>query len=85
MLRIKKDVDLKELEKFGFTINIALIEQELDDSNSYYTVAYFTGFFPQIEIRKDRKIYVFGTSKEALYEETEFVLFDLINAGLVEK
>lgn len=67
MLRIKKDVDLKELEKFGF---------EKDEEEQYMI--------------KDLDIFVDTEEKELVLDfgfnnENIMVLYDLIQAGLVEK
>ena len=67
MLRIKKDVDLKESEKFGF---------EKDEEEQYMI--------------KDLDIFVDTEEKELVLDfgfnnENIMVLYDLIQAGLVEK
>lgn len=63
MLKIKPDVDLKELEKFGF-------ELEIDDFNGEKLV---TEGLTIWDIDRE----VWGTNLD--------LLFDLIQAGLVEK
>ena len=70
MLKIKDNVDLKELEKFGFTHGI----------NNCYTkdINYSVTCFVNID---DRHIW-FGCSEVIGWLS---VLFDLIQAGLVEK
>lgn len=72
MLRIKKDVDLKELEKFEFT------ESKL--SNWCYTkdVDYRTTCF----IDENYRHIFFGVDDICSNLD---ILFDLIQAGLVEK
>jgi len=70
MLKIKDNVDLKELEKFY-----------LKDKGYCYIMASYCGIEAQayLMIDKDtRKITMYGNG----YEEE---LFDLIQAGLVEK
>jgi hypothetical protein len=71
MLKIKDNVDLKELERFGF-----------NQSNYMFDGAYFkyrntSGY--EMLVFKNRQIYV---NNSLGGEET---LFDLIQAGLVEK
>ena len=76
MLRIKKEVDLKELEKFGF-------KYVYNDFNDY--VAYQKGeLFDQFMCvePKDRILKIY-TSDDCGIDEN--VLFDLIKADLVEK
>jgi hypothetical protein len=75
MLRIKKDVDLKELEKFGFKYN------KRDDK--FYLKNKFN--FSIAEILPDnwqgeRNIGIYDTSTLAID-----ILYDLIQANLVEK
>ena len=70
MLRIKPDVDLKELEKFGFIFcEYELYHLSFDEYNY---------------------INVYEYSREITFvclndERTKNLLFDLIQAGLVEK
>lgn len=75
MLKIKENIDLKELEKFGFE----------KDGECYYcdlrpykktNYSYIT-----IENRKINSSYVEADD----IEKTLNILFDLIQAGLVEK
>ena len=78
MLKIKDDVDLKELEKFGFE----------EDELQYFYYG-FTEPNPNSEIR----IYVNIETKEISTGFDSYVspyrihdkIFDLIKAGLVEK
>lgn len=90
MLKIKDDVDLKELEKFGFEENTLLrtenekyfILKQITENCLYYVDIFF------IVNTTSRKLR-FETSAYAIqdYEAEDFanVLFDLIQAGLVEK
>ena len=76
MLKIKDNVDLKELEKFGFEIKDGCYQYRLDDE--------FTCM-----VLKNRWICI-DYCDFVNYENTNFVrnldiLFDLIQAGLVEK
>ena len=70
MLKIKDNVDLKELEKFGFVKN----------NNSYnYN---WKGFIVMFVYEQDKRIYKYLDG----YSDPDYdVLFDLISAGLVEK
>lgn len=79
MLKIKDNVSLEELEKFGF-------EAALDDNQtkvSYHLVNPQTA----ICVYLDRTFKIFFTPRLSYYVNgSEFeVLFDLIQAGLVEK
>lgn len=71
MLKIKDNVDLKELEKFGF---------EKGNKYDWEDYIYDEDFYI-----KDRQIVIesewYGYSLDRLTE----ILFDLIQAGLVEK
>ena len=73
MLKIRDDVDLKELEKFGFKIanepneDVVYIKYDSDDVIYFYNDG--TMYF---EIKEYN-------------EEIVSTLFDLIQAGLVEK
>ena len=76
MLKIKDDVDLKELEKFGFEV-----AQTLEGK----TTELYDGKYTYIELYDDidgiwdtREIYVTGSA----YLDT---IYDLIQSGLVEK
>lgn len=77
MLKIKDDVDLEELEKFGFSTNrynpLSYVKKvylcnEDDDKNFYHID------------KKSRKIEL-----TRLDGELDDTLYDLITAGLVEK
>lgn len=80
MLKIKDDVDLKELENFGFTY---------DSSYSYFS--YYSKFLGG----KEWKLFISCTSRLiTLSADLEIgcdntsdfdVIYDLISAGLVEK
>lgn len=72
MLKIKDDVDLKELEKFGFV-----------DNNCYCTLY---GDYADLFVDKEGGR-IFIEEDTCSYEKTDVldVLFDLIQAGLVEK
>ena len=85
MLKIKDSVDLKKLEKFGFEINFVtgVYKKEL---KSNYMDNYY------IEVQKSRRIIIetrikdeyIGNLKSTNTDELD-VIYDLIQAGLVEK
>lgn len=82
MLKIKDNVDLKELEKFGFT--------DKDEEFVEYTYEEKGSFTIGIRISKyNREINYTTRSWDGLWEEQadtlNVKLFDLIQAGLVEK
>ena len=77
MLKIKDGVDLSELEKFGFTYN---------ESNGTYVLEYFD-VFKQI---KRYSLYISANKRSIesfvfIYYREMYILYDLIQAGLVEK
>ena len=72
MLKIKDNVDLKELEKFGFDCQD---EDYLWNEEANISIDLFNDL---------RKIYVYGTDSEEEYQDLN-VLYDLIKANLVEK
>ena len=81
MLKIKDNVDLKELEKFGFEK-----DEYKEDVEMVYNYEEFRT--EEIRIYKNKEISIY--IDDELYccaIDTEFleVLFDLIQAGLVEK
>ena len=80
MLKIKDNVDLKELEKFGF-------EKYLDDEGYVLDFAtYVDGKeYSYIEVTKGKKISCLDYVELEHYQQAVEVLFDLIQAGLVEK
>ena len=70
MLKIKDNVDLKELEKFGF---------EFRENNGKWL--WFSNLFEHIFVCSwNREI-----SIESINGKASSILFDLIQAGLVEK
>ena len=77
-LRIKDNIDLKELEKFGFH------KANYKNKQIIYTT-YKEGDISHFYMYKDRELY-FETDKDNQIEEYQTdTLFDLIKAGLVEK
>lgn len=72
MLKIKDNIDLKELEKFGF----------IHDNFGFYAIRINLLYGEQrlYVDEEDRTISIVGAGEELLVN-----LFDLIQAGLVEK
>ena len=79
MLKIKNNVDLKELEKFGFKKY-----RSIEDGEMYYCIC-------DLFIGKDRRILQddgINPCKSIDYQLSErevYIIYDLIQAGLVEK
>lgn len=77
MLKIKDDVDLKELEKFGF-------ELILKDSTEYYRKRIDASYDDiYIKVQPISKKILIDTVRTYISELD--ILYDLIQAGLVEK
>lgn len=70
MLKIKNNVDLKELEKFGFKDDIGFLQKDMN-----YITYYINKDIRAIEM------WIFE-NEEVVLDNT---LYDLIKAGLVEK
>ena len=80
MLKIKDNVDLKELEKFGFKF---VKVKRVDEFDYYYEIEQSDETLTVFV--KDKSIWT-CSNNFAGYTDTIFdVLFDLIQAGLVEK
>lgn len=77
MLKIKDNVDLKELEKFGLEYYEPFKRYEHD-----YASRYSLGI--KIDI-KDRLIEISGGEFEDYDDNTTNILYDLIQADIVEK
>ena len=75
MLKIKDNVDLKELEKFGFKY------EERSAFNSFYT---HRGLITINVGGDDREFYILGTGTYECDPDALDVIFALIQAGLVE-
>ena len=82
MLKIKDNVDLKELEKFGF------VSGGLDYAYKTYEDSNYANI--RFRIMSDRSIYL--VDDEDIYNggnknvfDMQSLLYDLIQAGLVEK
>lgn len=78
MLRIKDNVDLKELEKYGFVEKKVKQTATLEEKNIGYELEVDGDF---IFVGQDRKILILIN----YHSKIEDVLYDLIKAGLVEK
>lgn len=97
MLKIKDNVDLKELEKFGFrehkqdNKDVCISKWtrrwiEADTIDGYSCGSSGWEFYPAIEVYKDRTLRVYiEDSWCGGYTRHLNILFDLIQAGLVEK
>lgn len=81
MLKIKDNVDLKELEKFGFKPNPHVRHNEL-------AANFYEHGWEKIAVMDNRHIYFETEAKyygAIVEDEAVVTLFDLIQAGLVEK
>jgi len=104
MLKIKENVDLKELEKFGFKKEVekhATYKYECKNGEEDYfteTLYRYDDGINTIEIvekrensdwkhlNQERELYVFESDYDCGVSESMLsVLYDLIQAGLVEK
>lgn len=74
MLKIKDDVDLKELEKFGFISKCGVIYKPKEGERDVI----------QIEVDPETRILSYPGFSD-LFHTREDTTFDLIQAGLVEK
>ena len=87
MLKIKSNVDLKELEKFGFEKVDVCYEYRLNnhDANDYSDEVYVVVYSQDFRKYKERELYLYveDVPTDELFELD--VLFDLIQSGLVEK
>ena len=81
MLKIKDDVDLKELEKFGFKFNVGyediITVYDCGDNRTY------------LGIDINRTIFInsglYGDCPTNFFEKQLVILYDLIKADLIEK
>ncbi len=78
MLKIKDNVDLKELEKFGF---------EIDFFYNYYLNE--NGNIIKIDRERDNRIFIYAENEfehlETVTTPLHNVIYDLIKADMVEK
>lgn len=79
MLKIKDSVDLNELEKFGFKK-----AKTTNGFTYYYPIAWNYGLYVELTVNIDKTISL-DVNYEDFYTENIDILFDLIQAGLVEK
>ena len=80
MLKIKDNVDLKELEKFGFELDECLsdkFETVFSVRNGYQKLCFFK--------EKDRMLYLYEPFNSNVFLLRSDILYDLIKADLVEK
>lgn len=79
MLRIKKDIDLKELEKKGFKK-----AKSTGGYIYYYPIIWDYGLYVEIVVEVDRTI-TLDVNYGDYYIEDLNILYDIITAGYVEK
>ena len=95
MLKIKDNVDLKELEKFGFykmnesymnpygyELKVEEPEDESNWSESGFGMIEVDEF--DVDLKKDRTLHLYTTTDDEVWWDID-VIYDLIKAGLVEK
>lgn len=81
MLKIKDNVDLKELEKFGFRKELHVYQIDLQEE----WVTYMSNIISSVYIKiPDRIIRISNHFKPVEIIKID-VIYDLIQAGLVEK
>lgn len=83
MLKIKDEVDLKELEKFGFRKSGGIYQIDLKTlfPNKYEPLGSIISY---IYIRKDDRIIRFSTHETIEIQKLD-IIYDLIQANIVEK
>lgn len=79
MLKIKDNVDLKQLEKFGFKKT-----KSTGGDIYYYPIAWNYGLYIEVAVNVDRTISL-DVNYEDFSSEDIDIFYDLIQAGLVEK
>lgn len=89
MLRIKDNLDLKELEKFGFKLDECglyykkeFIAKCFDEKENHHMLIYVSKRYIALEIMNNDYTYSSFDDELGGIEDT---LYDLIQAGLVEK
>ena len=99
MLKVKDNVDLKELEKFGFKYVQELMHPQDTENRQYFETRYVIDFGNTtceiVESRtlsvwhfpnKIREIYFYPNDYELFMGKDELnLIYDLIQAGLIEK
>lgn len=78
MLKIKDNVDLKELERFGFEVEEKGLYSVRIPIDRTYSADFIKVLYKHISV-------LMTGEAGFLYDETLHLLFDLIQAGLVEK
>ena len=89
MLKIKDNVDLKELEKFGFEKdlkgNYTLSIDDKETNKRLFGIETMFDFIFLTVWKNSRNLQVEFQDMEDYYAMNMNVIFDLIDAGLVEK
>lgn len=90
MLKIKDNVELKELEKYGFKFykNFYYDDDGITKLDCYLFDCYDNRTYVQVFVKtKEVALHsgVFGDGPEYFFDTQLDVLYDLIQAGLVEK
>lgn len=84
MFKIKDDVDLKELKKYGFKYTGNYNRGDIYERGMYITVNGVN--LDGIKVGESREIgYIFPYIKNIKYPDIEIFIKDLMQAGLVEK
>ena len=81
MLKIKDNIDLKELEKFGFRTSGGVYQKDLEEEKSSSLI---TRIYMCIYLNRIDRIIRFASNYEKETVKLD-ALYDLIQAGLVEK
>ena len=85
-LKIKDDVDLKELEKFGFTEVTENMAYHYYRGHKYVINRILNGIeIYEVYINKDNFIRIIVNNECIIAGSLQVLIFDLIQAGLVEK
>lgn len=84
MLKIKDDVDLKELEKFGFKLDGNTYKYFIARNKCVYVCIYDRKLIrPELPVIHSRIKEIFTSSKP--YQKLSSIMYELYKAGLVEK
>lgn len=80
VLKIKDDIDLKELEKFGF------VYFKSDDTYNFWEDYYDIGYNIEVNSKTREMIFTAHSDENCRKAELDIcIIYDLIQAGLVEK
>lgn len=90
MLKIKNNIDLKELEKYGFELykNFYYDDDEITKLDCYLFDCNDNRTYVRVDVKtKEIALHsgLFGDSPEYYFDTQLDVLYDLIKDGLVEK